>query len=70
MSVRTTILDLATAIYDEAVALVGEGREANALAAAALADMLHKSELEDGPVTRPMMASRRTRPTRMLRASA
>ncbi len=70
MSVRTTILDLAMAIYEEAVALVGEGREADALAAAALTDLLQKSSLDEARPQRSVSAPLRMRPERSLRASA
>ncbi len=73
MSVQTTILDLAMVIYDEAVAMFGEGSEADALAAATLVEMLRRSRLVDSEVNakvaepRPM---RRSLPVRALRASA
>lgn len=71
MSVRTTILDLAMAIYDEAVTLVGEGPAAQALADAALADMLARSTLADAQSQRqPQVVAHRGRPERWLRASA
>ena len=70
MSIHTTILDLAMVIYDEAVTLVGAGPEADALANAALADMLHKSTL-DPPESRAEQApARRARHARGWRASA
>ena len=73
MSVRTTILDLAMAIYEEAISLVGEGPEAEALASMALADMLAESRLD---AERPVLAAtanpsrHRARHERLLRASA
>jgi hypothetical protein len=73
MSVRTTILDLAMAIYDEAVSLVGEGPEADALAAMALADMLDASRLDaerPGRTAPAALPHRSVRHERLLRASA
>jgi hypothetical protein len=73
MSVRTTILDLAMAIYEEAVSLVGEGPEADGLASMALADMLAASRLDaERPArTAPAPVSHgQTRHERFLRASA
>jgi hypothetical protein len=74
MSVQTTILDLAMVIYDEAVAMFGEGPKADALAAATLVEMLRRSRLVDTgaeaqtpPAARPL---HRGLPVRALRASA
>jgi hypothetical protein len=75
MSVRTTILDLAMAIYEEAVTLVGEGPEADALASMALADLLDASRLDSERPGRAATAPastthRHARHERFLRASA
>jgi hypothetical protein len=45
MRIDTDLMELATAIYEEAVAEVGEGAEAEALATAALLDLLSKSRV-------------------------
>ncbi len=70
-TVTTTILQLAAAVYDEAVAMVGEGEEANALAMATLAGLLVESNLVEAaaPVSLPVSRTRRHAP-RGLRASA
>ena len=47
MSIQTTLFDLALAIHEEAIALVGDGEEANALAMAALAGLLSDSKLDN-----------------------
>jgi hypothetical protein len=72
MSVRTTILDLAMAVYEEAVSLVGEGPEADALASMALADLLDASRLDaERPAQAPAPTTHRhARHERFLRASA
>jgi hypothetical protein len=72
MSVQTTILDLAMVIYDEAVAVFGEGPKADALAAATLVEMLRRARLVDTPAFAPPSSSRRHHglPVRALRASA
>ena len=73
MSVRTTILDLAMAIYEEAISLVGEGPEAEALASMALADMLAESRLDaerSALAATPAPTRHRVRHERFLRASA
>lgn len=70
MSIHTTILDLAMAIYDEAVTLVGAGPEADALANAALADMLHRSSMDPPGPRAVQHVPRRARHVRGLRASA
>ncbi|MCK6572515.1 hypothetical protein L6V77_15630 [Myxococcota bacterium] len=72
MSVQTTILDLAMVIYDEAVAMFGEGPKADALAAATLVEMLRHSRLVESEVgaASAVPARRRALPVRALRASA
>lgn len=70
MNVRTTILDLAMALYEEAVALVGEGREADALAAAAMTELLHKASSERVRSLSSSPEPSRARFDRSLRASA
>ena len=73
MSVRTTILDLAMAVYEEAVSLVGEGPEADALASMALAELLDASRLDaerTAHVAPAPTTHRHARRERFLRASA
>lgn len=45
MRIDTNLMQLATALYDEAVAEVGEGDEAEALATAALIDLLGRARV-------------------------
>jgi len=72
MSVQTTILDLAMVIYDETVAMFGQGPRTDALAAATQVEMLRHSRLVESKfeVTPAAPARRPALPVRTLHASA
>jgi hypothetical protein len=62
MRIDTNLMQLATAIYEEAVAEVGEGAEAEALATAALVDLLGRSRVMRAEVTPTRPVYRRRSP--------
>jgi hypothetical protein len=62
MRIDTNLMELATAIYEEAVAEVGEGAEAEALATAALIDLLGRSRVMRPKQPQARAAHRRRAP--------
>jgi hypothetical protein len=70
MRIDTDILELATAVYEEAVAAVGDGPEAERLAAAALGDLLGRSTLTPAPRTPVRVVHRRRAPRRAALSAA
>jgi hypothetical protein len=73
MTLETTILDLARAVYDEAVRTAGEGEFADALACATLTDLLadaRYSSAAERPALDVRFAARRTHRARSRSPSA